>query len=161
MENPKKTDKIGLTPEIRDKLIYEYKRTGLGGSAIMRGQRGKYPDGLRSDMIDAWRNGTIKSARKSHLEWLLGRYKQWRPLEETVCNKPEKIEITTEMHDHIAGEQARTRLGAVNILRLAPKPLPDGLNHQKVHRWIAGDTKSALRSHWEFVLRVYKSVGEG
>lgn len=121
----------------------------------MRGKRGQYPDGLTGSMIDKWRTGTIRSAKPDHLEWVLVAYRDWSP---ALPSKIRKIIITDERHELLMREVKRTKLGAVAILRHAPKPLPKGLNHQKVQRWISGYTKSARKVHWTYVLSLYRKI---
>jgi len=72
--------------------------------------------------------------------------------------KPAKIIITDILLNQLQKEAKRTGLGAIDILRHAPKPLPDGLNHQKVQRWISGDTRTAIKPHWDLVLLLYAKV---
>lgn len=150
-------NRIEITATIKDELNDGMNRTGLGGRALMRGRRGEYPEGLTGAMIDKWRAGTIKSAKPAQLEWVLQAYRDWSPPLSAPL-KPEKITLTPEHRAFLQSEVERTGLGAVAILRHAPKPLPEGLNHQKVQRWVSGDTKRVAKANWEFVLRLYWSI---
>lgn len=150
--------RVEITPEIHEKLRREYERIGLGGSALMRGKRGDYPKSLKNQMIDRWRAGPLASAKADHLRWVLDAYDAWRPPEPDPA--PTKITITHDLHKQLLSDVERTRLGAVAILRHAPKPLPEGLNHQKVQRWISGNTKTARKAHWDLVMRLYAEVDD-
>lgn len=151
-----KRTRVEITPEIHAKLNEEFHRTGLGGSALLRGKRGQYPNGLRSDMIDAWRAGIIATAKPEHLDWVLEYYSQWKPPLKTKA--PTRIKLTNEQIRHLQAEVERTGLGAVAILKHAPKPLPEGLNHQKIQRWVSGKTISVRGDHWHFVLSLYAQL---
>ena len=148
--------RIQITTQLREKLVEEMKRTGLGGRSLLHGKRGAYPSGLTSSMIDSWRLGTIASAKAVHLDWVLKEYANWEP--PPIPEKPEKIMLTDEARLFLQNEIKRTGLGAVAILRHAPKPLPEGLNHQKVQNWISGKTDRVLRHNWDFVLRLYEAI---
>lgn len=150
-----KRERVEITPDIRAKLNEEHIRTGQGGSALMHGKRGEYPQGLKSQMIDRWRAGTLATAKPEHLEWVLSSYREWTP----QPPKPEskKLTITPDLHKQLLAEVGRTGLGAIAILKHAPKPMPNGLNHQKVQRWITSRTQSANEEHFNFVLAVYRS----
>lgn len=148
--------RVTITKQHRDKLKQEAKRTTTGPSKLLRGKRGIAPKGLTSSMVYAWRNGTIRTARHEHLDWVLKAYAGWSP--PTERKALQKITLTAEHRTVIKAEVKRTGLGAVAILKHAGKPLPDGLNHQKVQRWISGDTGTAIKAHWELVMRLYASV---
>jgi len=151
--------RIKITPKIIEQLRYEKNRTGLGGRALLNGKRGEYPEGLSGIMIDTWRYGTTRSAKHEHLEWVLEAYTKWQP-PHPAEPKPQKITLTDKHYAYLKSEVARTGLGARDILRHAPKPLPEGLNHQKLQRWISEHTKTAIKTHWEYVLRLYETIGD-
>nr|WP_298929607.1 hypothetical protein [uncultured Erythrobacter sp.] len=148
--------RVTITKQHRDKLKQEAKRTGTGPSKLLRGKRGIAPEGLTSSMIHAWRNGTIKTARDEHLDWVFKAYAGWSLPPKTKALQ--KITLTDEHRTLIQSEMKRTGLGAVAILKHAGRPLPDGLNHQKVQRWTSGETRTAVKVHWELVVRLYASV---
>lgn len=149
-------DRVKVTAEIQEKLKAERERTGLGGRALMRGQRDSTPEDLRAQMIDSWVSGRVATAKKEHLDWVLKAYADWSPPEKAM--QPERINLTDAQVAHLQKEVERTGLGAVNILRHARTALPDGLNHQKVQRWISGQTRMAMKKHWDFVLALYASI---
>ncbi|APG63116.1 hypothetical protein LPB140_10340 [Sphingorhabdus lutea] len=218
-------DRIEITDDMRAKLISEKERTGLGGIAILRDQRGNCPNGLTSDMIDGWRTGKRKSAKSEHLEWVIERYENYQPdpqileltkemrtflkaerkrtgttpaklLENCDCEIPEgfhahsvvnwmqgltktvnrtlwdfvlseyaklsgnayRIKLTKAECDQLIGEEKRTGCGPTQIMRLAKKPLPPGLNGGTITMWLKGRVKTARRDHWEMVLRIYASL---
>lgn len=148
--------RVMITKQHRDKLKEEAKRTATGPSKLLRGKRGIAPEGLTSSMVYAWRSGTIRTARHEHLDWVFKAYADWSPPPKS--NAPQKITLTDEHRTLIQSEMKRTGLGAVAILKHAGRPLPDGLNHQKVQRWTSGETRTAVKVHWELVVRLYASV---
>ena len=148
--------RVTITKQHRTKLKQEAKRTGSGPSKLLRGKRGIAPEGLTSSMIYGWRNGTIRTARDEHLDWVFKAYADWSPPPKSKT--PQKITLPDKHRTLIQSEMKRTGLGAVAILKHAGKPLPDGLNHQKVQRWMTGDTGTTIKAHWELVMRLYDSV---
>jgi hypothetical protein len=218
-------NRIEITDEIRAKLEAEKERTGLGGAALLRGKRGQYPDGLRSDMIDDWRTRKRKSAKLNFLEWVLQQYKNPKPdaqvaelnsdilklldaerkrtgttpaalLKNCTSEVPEglhshnvvnwmqglvkrvnrehldfvlaeyakltnegyRIKLTKDRRDLLAAEANRTGCGSVQILRLAAKPLPKGLNSGLINLWLHGKVQTVRRDHWEHVMKAYASL---
>lgn len=148
--------RVEITEEIRERLESEAERTGVGASKLMRGRRKDMPEGLTSSMMTGWKIGSIGSAKKEHLDWVLKAYEDWTPPEET--KRPERIKLSDAQVSHLQAEVERTGLGAVNILRHSREALPKGLNHQKVQRWINGQTRTAMKEHWNFVLALYASL---
>lgn len=151
-----RSDRNEITDEIRDKLRYEKNRTKLGGRALLRGKRGQLPDGLSGSMIDKWRSGSIASAKPTHLEWVLREYEAWTP--PPLPDAPTKMMLTDELRAFIQNEAKRTGLGAVAILRHVPKPIPEGLNQQKIQRWLSGKTRRAEEEHWNLVMAAYAQI---
>lgn len=147
-----------ITKQHRDKLSQEVKRTGIGPSKLLKGKRGIAPEGLTSSMIHGWKGGKIGTARQEHLDWVLQAYAEWTP--PPVTDTPKRMTLTDMDREFLQSEVKRTRLGAVAILKHAPKPLPEGLNHQKVQRWISGNTKTARKAHWDLVMRLYAEVDD-
>lgn len=156
----RKSNRITLTAVLRNTLITEKERTGVAANKLLRGKRGVMPGGLTSSMIAGWMAGRIRTAKKHHLEWVLDAYANYIPPETPVNNTPEKIRLNDIQLALIKSEVQRTGLGAIDVLRHAPKPLPDGLNHQKVQRWISGDTKTAVKAHWDLIMRLYANIGD-
>jgi hypothetical protein len=150
--------RVTIDKACRDKLKQEANQTDAGPSKLLRGKRGIAPEGLTSSMIHGWISGRIKTAKKEHFDWVLNAYAKYQPPQKPTDERPNKLKLTKAHRELIKHEVERTGLGAINILRHAPKPLPEGLNHQKVQRWISGQTTSADKTHWEFVLRLYGNI---
>lgn len=150
--------RVTISTECRAKLKREAERTGAGPSKLLRGKRGIAPIGLTSSMIHGWTSGRIGTAKSEHLAWVLDTYARWKPPAKRSSTQPEKITITSDLYASLINGVERTGLGAIDILRHAPKPLPEDLNHQKVQRWISGNTKTAIKAHWDLVMRLYASV---
>ena len=151
-------NRIEITDEIRAKLEAEKERSGIGVRQLMRGRRGEYPEGLRADMVDGWIAGRTATARRDHLDWVLRAWASYTPSEPKKDPGPARIDLSDSQIATLQAEAERTGLGAINILKHAPTPLPKGLNHQKVQRWISGETRTAIADHWELVLSLYTSL---
>lgn len=148
--------RVEITEEIRKQLESEAERTGIGASKLMRGRRKDMPQGLTSSMMTGWKIGSIATAKKEHLDWVLKAYADWSPPEKPRL--PERIKLSDAQVSNLQSEVERTGLGAVNILRHSCETLPDGLNHQKVQRWISGQTRTVMKEHWDFVLALYAAI---
>ncbi|MBO6548561.1 MAG: hypothetical protein JJ964_02950 [Rhizobiales bacterium] len=67
---PDAPERVQISPETRDLLCNHHKRTGIGSHAITT-IRGDCPYGLRSGVIQQWLNGTVKSANKTHFDYVI------------------------------------------------------------------------------------------
>jgi hypothetical protein len=153
-ENPR----TEITDEIRERLLAEKARTGAGIQRLFRGTNFGRPDGLTSSaIVYSWLNGKTKTAEKAHLDWVFAAYKSYGT--PTAAAVTSKIAIDDDMKSALLAEQARTKLGAVAIMRHVPKPLPKGLSHQKIHSWMTGAAKTAKKEHWDLVMKLYASMG--
>lgn len=148
--------RVEITEKIRKRLESEAQRTGVGASKLMRGRRKAMPQGLTSSMMTGWKIGSIATAKREHLDWVLKAYAEWMPSEKP--KSPERIRLSDEQVLHLKSEVERTGLGAINILRHSRKALPSGLNHQKVQRWIREQTRTAQKEYWDFVLTLYRKI---
>ncbi|ODS22485.1 hypothetical protein AB835_13960 [Candidatus Endobugula sertula] len=77
-----------VTKEIIEELNDLRLRTGIGASALLRGQRSHMPSGLGSCTITRWLNGKTKTARKDHIDFVLT---LWRS---KLDNDHKRIELT-------------------------------------------------------------------
>ena len=135
-------------------------RTGVGVAKLLRGTKNNRPRGLSANVIHGWLSGATTSANPEHIKWVFDAYANYKPPAKAVERAPRKIKLGDAEFKLIQKEAQRTGLGAIDILRHAPKPLPEGLNHQKVQRWISSDTKTAVKAHLDLVLKLYASVSD-
>lgn len=70
-EIPDGPERIEITPEIRATLCRHRDRTGIGSHAITT-IRDDCPEGLSSGIIQYWLDGKTKTARRDHLEYIIG-----------------------------------------------------------------------------------------
>ena len=62
-----------ITEAERAVLINHRKRTGVGGSILLRGATDK-PQGLSAGMISGWLTGTTMTALPTHISYVIRRY---------------------------------------------------------------------------------------
>ena len=151
-------DRIEITERIKAKLLAEKARTGAGIQKLFRGSNANRPSGLTSSsIVHNWINGVAKTAEPEHVEWVLTAYSTYgTPLSNAVSSR---ITIAAELRSALLAEQTRTKLGAVAIMRHVPKPIPKGLNHQKIQTWMNGSAKTAKKEHWDLVMKLYAAMG--
>lgn len=65
--------RVPVSAAIREKLIAERERTGVGQTRLLS-EAPDVPFDLRADIVSAWINGSIASARKDYLDWVLRRW---------------------------------------------------------------------------------------
>jgi len=67
---PDAPKRIEITPALIEELKASMERAGVGPFALLRGTTKSRPDGLTGSMIQSWLNGTAKTARRDHLEFV-------------------------------------------------------------------------------------------
>tara|TARA_R110002110_G_scaffold67928_8_gene184408 strand:- start:2122 stop:2589 length:468 start_codon:yes stop_codon:yes gene_type:complete len=145
-------DRIEITEEIRAHLKAEQERTGAGIQRLFRGTNDVRPEGLKSSsIVHNWLNGTHKSARKDHVDWVVAAYRNFG----TPKAQSSRITITDELRDQLVAEFERTGLGAVKLMRHARDSAPSSLNPIKIQCWMDGRTKTANFKEWNFVMAFY------
>ena len=140
------TEYIDITPEIRQRLEILKAISGQGASAFVS-QAQHLPHGLTGLKIDLWIKGTVQSARKDYLEFVLDNWSQMVRF----------VPVTQEWIEEARSHKERTGLGPKRILATA-ESVPKDLSPQRLHCWMAGRVKSAPEEYLEFVLRAYKAV---
>lgn len=76
---PDGPNRIQITPKIKEELCKHRNRTGIGSHAITT-ISDDCPKGLTSGIIQYWLDGSIKTARKEHLDYILC---LWNTLEDS------------------------------------------------------------------------------
>ncbi|GAB5489645.1 MAG: hypothetical protein Pars2KO_32150 [Parasphingorhabdus sp.] len=158
MGNAQEIDLLPNDQALRKLMRSKLRETGLEIAEMLRDTRDVRPAGLTLGTIVKWIDGSTKLIRKDHVDWLMNACDHQIAMHQKVEQEKQRITIDADMHALLLSEAERTQMGAIRILRLAPRPLPDGLNTQKLQCWISGHTKTARKTHWEFVMRLYASV---
>lgn len=66
---------IDITDEMIQDILFHKKRTGVGPQKLLRGKRGSVPVGLSSSTVYNWIRKVSKSAKREHLDYVLGLWK--------------------------------------------------------------------------------------
>ena len=69
-----KSDRIPISEDMRQHLISEKTRTGLGVVNIMRHLPSPLPEGLTKNIIQSWELGAAKSAKEKHWDAVVNTY---------------------------------------------------------------------------------------
>ncbi len=132
--------RIKLTDEVRSELLRLKAESGMGMMKLLA-RSGPVPEGLDSAIINSWLAGKTRSARKDHLDFVLGALRSIDPI----------IQITPEMRAALDAELSRTGYEPTPLLNRIG-PCPAKLSPALVSRWRKGQTLSARKSLWTFVL---------
>ncbi|MBP5857411.1 hypothetical protein KAJ83_10365 [Marivibrio halodurans] len=65
--------RVPVTPDIQARLMAAREKCEIGATDLLR-HAPDPPDGLTANMISAWINGSVNTARKDHLDWVLARW---------------------------------------------------------------------------------------
>lgn len=68
-----------------------------------------------------------------------------------------RIPLTPKLRNKLCTYQDATATGSTNLLKHA-KNIPDGLSPAKISAWLAGATKSALKSDLDYVFDLYEAL---
>ncbi len=139
--------RIEITPDIRLKLADEKKRTGITPARLLTRHKHDVPDGLTSSMVDAWVRGQTEFAIDGHIEFVLNRYDE-------LSGGGHRLPLTVERIGELQRELDRTGRGVADVLRLAPKPLPKGLNNSLISQWLRGKVATAKHQQWDCIMNV-------
>jgi len=155
------TQEIVLLPNdkaLRKLVRSKLRETGLEIAEMLRDTHEIRPAGLTLGTIIKWMSGSTRFIRKDHFDWLMNACNHQIAKHQKAEQEKQRITIDSDMHALLLSEIERTQMGAIRILRLAPRPLPEGLNTLKLQCWISGHTKTTRKTHWKFVMRLYASV---
>lgn len=94
---------IPITHELRQKLITERTRTGVGPTALMRGTANDVdrPSTLKGQTISLWLNGKILNARRSQLDYVLARWLALPDATDKNARVPQECTMLSNEHLHI------------------------------------------------------------
>jgi len=139
------SDYISITAKMRKHLHREAKRTGFGSKKIMNDLVDDVQ--ISVSIIEGWKSGLISSASKSDWHKLINAYAKLPNGEEPL------IPITDEMYKALTDQVERTGVLQGKILKT--KGSPEGLTAYKVKHWRSRFVKSALKSHWDWLIAQY------
>ena len=149
---PSEGIKIKITPKMREDLMSEIKRTGLGVTKITLLEGA--PSGLFPSMIDSWRGIGSRSAKfvnSRDWDWVINALKG-------VNSSDEVIQITKEMHDQLLSEMDRTNIKSTKITKL--HDCPAELKAAVIDNWryVAGKGKISVtkKSYWNWLINTLK-----
>ncbi len=143
-----------ITDDLRQKLINEKRRTGVGQTTLLRGssRNPDHPQGLTSNLITGWLAGTIKSAKPTYLEYVLA---CWADLPDAVNRNPRiqknRVPITEATAQLL--EQAWED-GLLPDAVKGNRQCPDGLTIGMIRTWKDGRIRSAEKDYLEFVIEI-------
>ena len=139
-----------ITPEIHKNLIKLKRQSGIGAGALLRNTRKERPEGLSSIHINRWLKGSGKKVRKDYLDYVLER---WEIL--SVSSK-RRIPLTKDMIGKLKYNNVRSGVSPEKLLKNANK-VPEGLNFSIIAMWLCGNTETAQKNYWEFVLDLWET----
>ena len=143
---------IPITHELRQKLIAERARTGVGPTALMRGSMhdADRPKTLKGQTISLWLSGKIVSARRSQLVYVLDRWAALPDAPDKNARVPQERTILSEEHLRLIDTYWDKGLLPDKILQ--NKNVPDGLNAAIIRTWKDRRIKSAAVAYLDYVL---------
>jgi len=141
---------ITVSRALRNKLIAERERTGLGPMRLLRGTRDEKPAGLTSKIIGNWLNGSTQVAKSEYLNFVLKRFEQFAP-------DNTEIKLTSEMRRKISSERARTNISYIKLLK-DNADSPANLTSMQIMGWVNGSVARAPSHEFNFVISAYKML---
>ncbi len=72
--------------------------------------------------------------------------------------RPGYIDLTDNILNQLKAERKRTKVGPVNILKIAKGEKPKTLSYVTISKWFKGNAKTAYKKHLDYVLEAYKSL---
>lgn len=142
---------IDLTTERITALKSEATRTGTTASRLIKNTTKEIPEGMKALSVDNWLRGAQKQIVKSHYDFIMSEF-------ESLSDDAFKIQLTKANISLLKREMKKTGLVASQILRIAPKPLPNGLNERQISAWLCERVKTAKRDQWDYVIETLASV---
>lgn len=127
------------------------RETGIGPRPLLRGRRREMPEGLTAAMLSSWLADTPLFARRDHLDYALG---LWRQVRDAAQGR---VRITNERLSELKEHRARTGIGSTRLLKLGEAP-PDGLTPAMVTQWLRGNAGTARQDHLTYVLTLWRSL---
>jgi superfamily II DNA or RNA helicase len=135
---------IEITEEMRQHLIRERERTGVGPRDFLK--KRNVPNGLTEKIIGSWLSNASKTADREHWNWVINLYN----------GLPSKI-ITQQMRQQLLAEKTRTGAGATTLLETAGMA-PEGLTKNMIDHFISGSSATVDPKHWSWLMGAYEAL---
>ena len=149
-------DFVSVTHEhVRD-MQAQSTRTKVGPRVLLQTMPDK-PDGLEHYTIEAWMSGRSRTARKDHLDCVLGCWSALPAANRVRYLKSGYREITKAQHDRLHALKAQSGLGPNAVMRGA-KDAPSGLGSETIKGWMVGTIQSARPAHLHYVLNRWEAL---
>lgn len=148
IQDAKSTVVTQITNEMRKELYDETSRVGIGAKSILKNS--PYSE-LTLSMLNGWRNGAIKTAKKDHWDWAINYCK-------SLPDKSPIIVITEKMRENLASKMEETGIKNMKILNFGNPP--EELKSSTIKNWINGSAKTAIKDHWDWVIDTYSLILE-
>lgn len=143
--------RVRIEAEIRNRLRALRERTGVGTTELLR-EGSDCPPGLTDSIVNSWLSGQVKSARRSHIKWVLAAWEERRQYD--------FITLTQGDTGRIADLLAACGIGVQAALRSYRGRMPEGMTSDVIQSWLSGSVRLARREHFEFVLSALQTVFE-
>lgn len=148
---PKGPPRIAITEELRTELRELKDKSGCGPIMLFKNSSQKLPAGLNAQLVNAWLAGRVRTAKKSHWDFVLELWNNPSP-------EVNRLQITQELLETLRMHKARTGIGASALLRNTRQERPKGLTATLINSWLENRTKSARQNHLEYVLKRWESL---
>lgn len=144
-EIPDAQAKIDFTDQMRDKFLYEMKRTNTGTQKIS-GMK-DLPEDLSIGILNALQSGRARSINIDHWNWLI----------RTLVSLTNQKEISEEMRDLLISEVKRTNIGSMRMSKFVG--FPEDLSYTMIENWKKKEiTQRVNMDHWNWVIGTLKSI---
>ena len=146
---PMPLERVRVTDDLRRQLCAHRERTGLGPGALLSRLNNR-PEGLSVGAVSGWLAGTVTTAPRHHLEYIL---REWQ-------KATARVRITSRFRNALARERDRTGVSPYALLK-SLDDAPRRLRPDMVSAWIAGRTLTAFQHHLDYVLVKWQSLPDG
>lgn len=161
--------RVDLTDEHLNELACQRLRTGVDAKTFFKPPYTP-PNGLHIHHVHNWTRGGTRSARRDHLEYVLG---AWRALPDVCEPEPEvlgvegyqtlngRIVLDDALIARLRDLRERTGCSATALLAAAKqmgRAIPPGLKVPEIARWLSGQAKSADPACLLLVVETYGAM---
>lgn len=134
------------------------------------------PEGLTDAVISGWLSGKIKSANRTHFEFVKEAWKtRIKARKETEKHGLQLVEvdpyldtfvgkiilITPEVRDRLISGFEKTGQSSPSLLKTSENAVPSGLTARGIRSWLKGDMLYAPEKHLNFVLEELDGILQG
>jgi len=141
-------ERVSITPTIRGELTRLKDTTGKGAMSLLAGRKDK-PEGLKSNIVTAWLNGTATTAKKSHLTYMMNLWSDVDPL----------IPLNDEMKQAYQAAIDKTRVPISTLLKML-HVRGVSLTRRQLDYRLKGNGKTIPKSEHETMLKALKSIAQ-